>query len=349
MAHKIFDPETQEARIFHESDCDLNILRKKTVAVIGFGSQGHAHALNLKDSGVKVIIGLNKGGRTWPIAEKAGFFVYPVKEAAEKADIIMMLVPDEKMADIYKESVAPVLTAGKYLAFAHGFNIHYKQIIPPASVNVFMIAPKGPGHTVRSEYVEGHGVPDLVAVYQDPTGDTMDVALAYALGIGGARAGVLETTFKCETETDLFGEQAVLCGGVTALMNSGLEPLVEAGYDPRNAYFECIHEMKLIVDLIYNGGFKKMRYSVSDTAEYGDYETGKRIITDETKKEMKKVLSEIQDGTFASKWISENKSGGRAHFIACRENEATQELEKVGEDLRQLYSWNKEDKYDETK
>lgn len=349
MAHKIFDPETQEARIFHESDCDLNILRKKTVAVIGFGSQGHAHALNLKDSGVKVIIGLNKGGRTWPIAEKAGFFVYPVKEAAEKADIIMMLVPDEKMADIYKESVAPVLTAGKYLAFAHGFNIHYKQIIPPASVNVFMIAPKGPGHTVRSEYVEGHGVPDLVAVYQDPTGDTMDVALAYALGIGGARAGVLETTFKCETETDLFGEQAVLCGGVTALMKAGFETLVEAGYDPRNAYFECIHEMKLIVDLIYNGGFKKMRYSVSDTAEYGDYETGKRIITDETKKEMKKVLSEIQDGTFASKWISENKSGGRAHFIACRENEATQELEKVGEDLRQLYSWNKEDKYDETK
>ena len=349
MAHKIFDPETQEARIFHESDCDLNILRKKTVAVIGFGSQGHAHALNLKDSGVKVIIGLNKGGRTWPIAEKAGFFVYPVKEAAEKADIIMMLVPDEKTADIYKESVAPVLTAGTYLAFAHGFNIHYKQIIPPASVNVFMIAPKGPGHTVRSEYVEGHGVPDLVAVYQDPTGDTMDVALAYALGIGGARAGVLETTFKCETETDLFGEQAVLCGGVTALMKAGFETLVEAGYDPRNAYFECIHEMKLIVDLIYNGGFKKMRYSVSDTAEYGDYETGKRIITDETKKEMKKVLSEIQDGTFASKWISENKSGGRAHFIACRENEATQELEKVGEDLRQLYSWNKEDKYDETK
>ena len=314
MAHKIFDPETQEARIFHESDCDLNILRKKTVAVIGFGSQGHAHALNLKDSGVKVIIGLNKGGRTWPIAEKAGFSVYPVKEAAEKADIIMMLVPDEKMADIYKESVAPVLTAGKYLAFAHGFNIHYKQIIPPASVNVFMIAPKGPGHTVRSEYVEGHGVPDLVAVYQDPTGDTMDVALAYALGIGGARAGVLETTFKCETETDLFGEQAVLCGGVTALMKAGFETLVEAGYDPRNAYFECIHEMKLIVDLIYNGGFKKMRYSVSDTAEYGDYETGKRIITDETKKEMKKVLSEIQDGTFASKWISENKSGKGALY-----------------------------------
>ena len=220
MAHKIYDPETQEARIFHEADCDLKRLKNKTVAVIGFGSQGHAHALNLKDSGVKVVIGLNKGGRTWPIAEQAGFAVYPVREAAEKADVIMMLTPDEKMADIYKESIAPVLTAGKYLAFAHGFNIHFKQIVPPADVNVFMIAPKGPGHTVRSEYVEGHGVPDLVAVYQDPSGDTMDVALAYALGIGGARAGVLETTFKCETETDLFGEQAVLCGGVTALMKA---------------------------------------------------------------------------------------------------------------------------------
>ena len=349
MSHKIFDPATQEPRIFHEADCDLKRLNKKTVAVIGFGSQGHAHALNLKDSGVNVIIGLNKGGRTWPIAEQAGFAVYPVKEAAEKADVIMMLTPDEKMADIYKENIAPVLTEGKYLAFAHGFNIHFKQIVPPANVNVFMIAPKGPGHTVRSEYVEGHGVPDLVAVYQDPSGDTMDIALAYALGIGGARAGVLETTFTCETETDLFGEQAVLCGGVTALMKAGFETLVEAGYDPRNAYFECIHEMKLIVDLIYNGGFKKMRYSISDTAEFGDYETGKRLITDETKAEMKKVLHEIQDGTFASKWISENKSGGRAHFNACREMEASHMLEKVGEELRELYSWNKEDKYSETK
>ena len=339
MAHKIYDPETQEARIFHEADCDLKRLKSKTVAVIGFGSQGHAHALNLKDSGIRVIIGLNQGGRTWPIAEKAGFEVYSVREAAEKADVIMMLTPDEKMADIYKESVAPVLKEGKYLAFAHGFNIHFKQIVPPADVNVFMIAPKGPGHTVRSEYMEGHGVPDLVAVYQDPSGDTMDVALAYALGIGGARAGVLETTFKCETETDLFGEQAVLCGGVTALMKAGFETLVEAGYDPRNAYFECIHEIKLIVDLIYNGGFKKMRYSISDTAEFGDYETGKRLITDETKKEMKKVLTEIQDGTFASKWISENKSGGRAHFNACREREASHMLEKVGEELRSLMSW----------
>ena len=325
MAHKIYDPETETPRIFHEADeadCDLQRLSGKTVAIIGYGSQGHAHALNLKDSGVHVIIGLREGGKSYPKAIEAGFEVYPVAEAAKRADIIMMLTPDERMADIYRESVAP---------------------------NLFMIAPKGPGHTVRSEYVEGHGVPDLVAVYQDPSGDTMDIALAYALGIGGARAGVLETTFKCETETDLFGEQAVLCGGVTALMKAGFETLVEAGYDPRNAYFECIHEMKLIVDLIYSGGFKKMRYSISDTAEFGDYETGKRLITDETKKEMKKVLTEIQDGTFASKWISENKSGGRAHFNACREREAAHELEKVGEELRELYSWNKEDKYSEVK
>ena len=339
MAHKIYDPETQEARIFHEADCDLKRLNGKTVAVIGFGSQGHAHALNLKDSGVNVIIGLNKGGRTWPIAEKAGFKVYPVKEAAEKADIIMMLTPDEKMADIYKENVAPVLKAGKYIAFAHGFNIHFKQIVPPADVNVFMIAPKGPGHTVRSEYVEGHGVPDLVAVYQDPSGDTMDIALAYALGIGGARAGVLETTFKCETETDLFGEQAVLCGGVTALMKAGFETLVEAGYDPRNAYFECIHEMKLIVDLIYAGGFKKMRYSISDTAEFGDYETGKRLITDDTKKEMKKVLTEIQDGTFASEFMQEMSAGRKAKFLATRRREAEHPVEAVGADLRNMMSW----------
>lgn len=337
------------AKIYHESDCDLNLLKKKTVAIIGYGSQGHAHALNLRDSGVKVVIGLNKGGRTWPIAEKAGFEVLSVADAVKKADVVMMLVPDEKQADIYKESVEPYLTEGKYLAFAHGFNIHFKQIVPAKTVNVFMIAPKGPGHTVRSEYVEGHGVPALVAIHQDYTGNTLDVALAYALGIGGARAGVLETTFKCETETDLFGEQAVLCGGVTALMKAGFETLVEAGYDPRNAYFECIHEMKLIVDLIYNGGFSKMRYSISDTAEFGDYETGKRLITEETKKEMKKVLHEIQDGTFASKWISENKSGGRAHFNACRAMEAEHQLEEVGAELRKLYSWNSEDKYSETK
>lgn len=349
MANQFFGFETDGARIFHEADCDLSRLNGKKVAVIGFGSQGHAHALNLKDSGVDVIVGLREGGRSYSLAKQAGFSVFSVMEAARQADIIMMLTPDEKMADIYYESIAPVLTDGKYLAFAHGFNIHFKQIVPPANVNVFMIAPKGPGHTVRSEYVEGHGVPDLIAVYQDPSGDTLEIGLAYALGIGGARAGVLETTFRCETETDLFGEQAVLCGGVTALMKAGYETLVEAGYDPRNAYFECIHEMKLIVDLIYSGGFQKMRYSISDTAEFGDYETGKRLITEETKKEMKKILAEIQDGTFASKWISENKSGGRAHFNACREREAKHPLEQVGAELRELYSWNKEDKYSEVK
>ena len=337
------------SKIYYQSDCDIKLLKGKTVAIIGYGSQGHAHALNLKDSGVNVVIGLYEGSKSWAVAEKAGFKVMTAAEATKKADIVMILTPDEKQAKIYKESILPNLTEGKALAFAHGFNIHFKQITPPSFVDVFMIAPKAPGHTVRSEYVEGHGVPALVAVHQDPSGDTLDVALAYALGIGGARAGVLETTFRCETETDLFGEQAVLCGGVTALMKAGFETLVEAGYDPRNAYFECIHEMKLIVDLIYAGGFKKMRYSISDTAEFGDYETGKRLITDDTKKEMKKILSEIQDGTFASKWITENKSGGRAHFNACREKEASHMLEKVGEELRELYSWNKEDKYSETK
>lgn len=342
MAHKIYDDKTMTARLFHEGDCDLSYLKDKTVGIVGFGSQGHAHALNLRDSGVKVLIGLNKGGRTWPIAEKAGFEVMSVAELTKASDIIMILAPDEKQADIYKESIAPNLTDGKYLAFAHGFNIHFKQIVPAPGVNVFMIAPKGPGHTVRSEFVEGHGVPDLIAVYQDPSGDTMDVGLAYAAGIGGARAGVLETTFKCETETDLFGEQVVLCGGVTALMKAGFETLVEAGYDPRNAYFECIHEMKLIVDLIYAGGFSKMRYSISDTAEFGDYETGKRIITDETRAEMKKVLTEIQDGTFASKWIAENNNG-RAHFNAKREMEANHQLEAVGKELRKMYSWSSEE------
>ena len=262
-------------------------------------------------------------------------------DAAKAADVIMVLIPDERQAEMYKQNIAPHLTAGKALMFAHGFNIHYGQIVPPADVDVLMIAPKGPGHTVRSEYVEGKGVPCLIAVHQDATGKAQDIGLAYAAGIGGARAGVLETTFRVETETDLFGEQAVLCGGVTALMQAGFETLVEAGYAPENAYFECVHEMKLIVDLIYEGGFSRMRYSISDTAEYGDYETGKRIITEETKKEMKKVLSEIQDGTFASKWISENKSG-RAHFTACRRLGAEPELEAVGKELRKMYSWNDE-------
>lgn len=327
------------SKIYYQSDCDINALKNKTVAVIGYGSQGHAHALNLRDSGVKVIIGLHEGGKSWPKAVAAGFDVYTVAEATKRADVVMILINDERQAKVYKESIEGNLKEGAALAFAHGFNIHFKQIIPHKNVDVFMIAPKGPGHTVRSEYQDGKGVPCLVAIEQDYTGKALDIALAYAAGIGGARAGVLETTFKCETETDLFGEQAVLCGGVTALMKAGFETLVEAGYDPKNAYFECIHEMKLIVDLIYKGGFSLMRYSVSDTAEYGDYETGKRLITDETKKEMKKVLEEIQDGTFASKWIAENNNG-RAHFNAKRALEASHQLEEVGKEIRSMYSWN---------
>ena len=334
------------AKLYHESDCNLSVLDGKTVAVIGYGSQGHAHALNLKDSGVKVIIGLYEGSKSWKKAEDAGFEVYTAFDAAKKADIIMILINDEKQAALYQESIKPNLTAGKVLMFAHGFNIHFGQIVPPADVDVIMIAPKGPGHTVRSEYTIGRGVPCLIAVYQDFSGRATDIGLAYAAGIGGARAGVLETTFKMETETDLFGEQCVLCGGVTALMKAGFETLVEAGYDPQNAYFECIHEMKLIVDLIYKGGFKMMRNSISDTAEFGDYETGKRLITDDTKKEMKKVLSEIQDGTFARNWIMENKMG-RSHFNACRRIQSEHQLEKVGAEIRKLYSWNEdeEDKF----
>ncbi len=329
------------AKIFYQADCDINVLKGKTVAIIGYGSQGHAHALNLHESGVDVVVGLYEGSKSWAKAEQAGLKVMTAADAAKAADVIMVLIPDERQAEMYKQNIAPYLTAGKALMFAHGFNIHYGQIVPPADVDVLMIAPKGPGHTVRSEYVEGKGVPCLIAVHQDATGKAQDIGLAYAAGIGGARAGVLETTFRVETETDLFGEQAVLCGGVTALMQAGFETLVEAGYAPENAYFECVHEMKLIVDLIYEGGFSRMRYSISDTAEYGDYETGKRIITEETKKEMKKVLSEIQDGTFASKWISENKSG-RAHFTACRRLGAEHELEAVGKELRKMYSWNDE-------
>ncbi len=328
------------AKMYHSEDCNLSLLEGKTVAIIGYGSQGQAHAQNLKDSGVKVVVGLYEGSKSWKKAEEDGFEVLTAFDAAKKADMIMILINDEKQADLYKESILPNLSAGKTLMFAHGFNIHFGLIVPPADVDVIMVAPKGPGHTVRSEYTVGRGVPCLVAVHQDATGRALDMGLAYAAGIGGARAGVLMTTFKMETETDLFGEQAVLCGGVTALMKAGFETLVEAGYDPQNAYFECIHEMKLIVDLIFKGGFSMMRYSISDTAEFGDYETGKRLITDETKKEMKKVLTEIQDGTFASKWINENKTG-RLHFNACRRIEAEHELEKVGAEIRKLYDWNK--------
>ena len=334
------------AKVFYDKDVNWSVLKDKTVAVIGYGSQGHAHALNLHDSGVNVIVGLYEGSKSAEKARKHGLTVMNVADATKAADIIMILIPDERQADMYKKDIEPNLTEGKAIAFAHGFNIHFGQIKPPKNVDVFMIAPKGPGHTVRSEYIEGKGVPCLVAIEQDYTGHCLDVALAYGAGIGGARAAIMETTFKIETETDLFGEQAVLCGGVTALMQAGFETLVEAGYAPENAYFECIHEMKLIVDLIYKGGFSLMRYSISDTAEFGDYETGKRLITDETNKEMKKILSEIQDGTFASKWIAENKNG-RAHFNACRRIKAEHQLEAVGAELRKMYSWSDEDKYQE--
>ena len=326
------------ANIYYQSDCNLSVLDGKTVAIIGYGSQGHAHALNLKESGVNVIVGLYEGSKSWKTAEEAGLKVATAAEAAAAADIIMILTPDEKQADIYNESIKPNLKDGDMLMFAHGFNIHFQQIIPPANIDVAMIAPKGPGHTVRSEYVEGKGVPCLVAIHQDASGRALEKALAYGAGIGGARAAILETTFQTETETDLFGEQCVLCGGVTALMQAGFETLVEAGYDPRNAYFECIHEMKLIVDLIYHGGFSEMRHSISDTAEFGDYEIGKRMFTEETKKEMKKVLEEIQDGTFARNWIMENKVG-RQHFNATRKLKAAHQLEEVGKELRKMYSW----------
>ena len=330
-------------KIYYQEDCNLSLLEGKTIAVIGYGSQGHAHALNLKESGCNVIVGLYEGSRSWKKAQEQGFEVYTAAEASKKADVIMILINDEKQAAMYKESIAPNLRPGMMLMFAHGFAIHFGQIVPPKDVDVTMIAPKAPGHTVRSEYQRGRGTPCLVAVYQDATGKAMDMALAYGQGIGGARAGILETTFRVETETDLFGEQAVLCGGVCALMKAGFETLVEAGYAPENAYFECVHEMKLIVDLIYESGFAGMRYSISNTAEYGDYITGPKIVTDETKKAMKKILSDIQDGSFAKEWILENQVGC-PHFNAMRKNEAEQPLEKVGAELRKLYSWNDTDK-----
>lgn len=326
------------AKMYYEQDAKIELLAGKTVAVIGYGSQGHAHALNLKESGVQVVVGLYQGSKSWEIAEKAGLTVMSVADAAKAADFIMMLVPDEKQAKIYKESIETNLTEGKSLLFAHGFNIHYGQIVPPEFVDVFMIAPKGPGHTVRSQYQEGRGVPCLIALHQDYTGHAKELALAYAAGIGGARAGVLETTFQEETETDLFGEQAVLCGGVSELIKAGFDTLVEAGYQPESAYFECLHELKLIVDLINQGGLSYMRYSISDTAEYGDYMIGKRIITDETRKEMKKVLVEIQDGTFAKNWILENQAN-RPSFIAIRKKEQNLTIEKVGRQLRKMMSW----------
>ncbi len=334
-----------EAKIFYESDCDLSALDGQTIAVIGYGSQGHAQALNAKESGCNVIIGLYEGSKSWKKAEEQGFEVFTAAEAAKKADVIMILINDEKQAALYKESIEPNLEAGNMLMFSHGFNIHFGQIVPPADVDVTMIAPKAPGHTVRSEYQAGKGTPCLIAVHQDATGKAQQRALAYALAIGGARAGVLETTFRTETETDLFGEQAVLCGGVCALMQAGFETLVEAGYDPRNAYFECIHEMKLIVDLIYQSGFAGMRYSISNTAEYGDYVTGPKIITEDTKKAMKKVLADIQDGTFAKDFLLDMSSaGGQVHFKAMRKKAAEHPAEVIGESIRKLYSWSDEDK-----
>ncbi|MDO4614392.1 MAG: ketol-acid reductoisomerase [Lachnospiraceae bacterium] len=335
----------QEARIFYQEDCDMNLLQGKKIAVIGYGSQGHAHALNLKESGFDVCIGLYEGSKSWAKAEAQGLTVYTAAEAAKRADIIMILINDELQAAMYKKDVEPNLEAGNMLMFAHGFNIHFGCIVPPADVDVTMIAPKAPGHTVRSEYQAGKGTPMLVAVYQDATGKALDKALAYGAAIGGARAGILETTFRTETETDLFGEQAVLCGGVCALMQAGFETLTEAGYDPRNAYFECIHEMKLIVDLIYESGFKGMRYSISNTAEYGDYITGPKIVTEDTKKAMKKILSDIQDGTFAKDFLLDMSSAGsQVHFKAMRKLAQEHPAEKVGEQIRNLYSWNDTEK-----
>ena len=337
--------ENMKAPIYYQSDCNLSLLDGKTIAIIGYGSQGHAHALNLKESGCNVIIGLYEGSKSWAKAEAQGFKVYTAAEAAKQADIIMILINDEKQAALYKNDIEPNLEAGNMIMFAHGFNVHFGCIKAPADVDVTMVAPKGPGHTVRSEYQVGKGVPCLVAVEQDATGQAKDIALAYALGIGGARAGVLETTFRTETETDLFGEQAVLCGGVCALMQAGFETLCEAGYDPRNAYFECIHEMKLIVDLIYQSGFAGMRYSISNTAEFGDYITGPKIITDETKKAMKQVLTDIQDGTFAKNFLLDmSDAGSQVHFKAMRKLAAEAPAETICEEVRKLYSWSDEDK-----
>jgi len=327
--------------MYYDKDCDKKALAGKTIAVIGFGSQGHAHALNLRDSGYPVVVGLYEGSKSWKEAEAQGFKVMTAADASASAEFIMILINDEKQARLYSESVKPGLKSGKTIAFAHGFNIHFQQIVPPPEVDVVMIAPKGPGHTVRSQYQEGKGVPCLVAVQQDASGTAKAQALAYAAGIGGARAGVLETTFQEETETDLFGEQCVLCGGVTSLMKAGFDTLVEAGYQPESAYFECIHEMKLIIDLVVQKGISFMRYSISDTAEYGDYTVGPRIITEETRKEMKRVLAAIRNGQFAREWILENQAN-RPAFNRMRAIEAAHPSEKVGAELRAMMSWTRD-------
>ena len=325
-------------KVYYEKDADLNVLKGKTIAVIGYGSQGHAHAQNLRDSGLDVVVGQRPGGANYELAKEHGFAPLSAAEAAEKADCIMILLPDQHQAAVYEKDIRPHLSAGKALLFAHGFNIHFNQILPPKDVDVFLIAPKGPGHLVRRTYVEGGGVPCLVAIHQDATGKALDKALAYAKGVGGARSGVIATTFREETETDLFGEQAVLCGGLSALIQAGFETLVEAGYAPEMAYFECLHEVKLIVDLIYEGGFAKMRHSISDTAEYGDYVTGPKIVTNETKKAMKGVLSDIQQGVFARNFILENQAN-MASFKAMRRIQSEHPIEKVGTELRAMMPW----------
>jgi ketol-acid reductoisomerase len=329
--------------IYYDKDADLSVLKGRKIGILGYGSQGHAHANNLKESGMDVIIGVKKGGAGWGKAEKAGFEVFTPSEAARKADVIMMLVPDEYMADIYKAEIDPNMKNGSYLGFAHGFNIHFGQIVPTADTNVFMVAPKGPGHLVRSEYIKGSGVPCLIAVHQDASKKTRDVALAYASAIGGGRAGVIETTFREETETDLFGEQVVLCGGLTSLITAGYETLVEAGYSPEMAYFECLHEVKLIVDLIYEGGISNMRYSISNTAQYGDLTRGPRIVTGETKKEMKEILGEIQSGRFAKEWILECRAN-KPVFNALTKKGEEHPIEEVGAKLRAMMPWLKKGK-----
>ncbi len=325
-------------KMYYEKDGNLEIFKGKKIAIIGYGSQGHAHALNLKESGLEVVVGLYKGSKSWDKVKENGLEVMEVAHAVKESSVIMILVPDEKQKSIYEEHIKPNLKDGDALAFAHGFNIHFNQIVPPEYVDVFMVAPKGPGHLVRRVYEEGKGVPGLIAMYQNYTGKAKEIALAYAKGIGATRAGVIETTFKEETETDLFGEQAVLCGGATELIKAGFDTLVEAGYQKEIAYFECLHELKLIVDLLYEGGFEKMRYSISDTAEYGDYMIGRRIITEETRKEMKKVLSEIQEGKFAKNWITENM-GNRPVFNAIKNRELKHPIVEVGKNLRNMMDW----------
>ena len=324
--------------VYYDADCNLQKLVGKKITVLGYGSQGHAHALNLKENGMDVTIGLRKDSKTWKVAEEAGFVVKETGEAVKDADVVMVLIPDEIQGDTYTNSIAPNLKKGAYLGFGHGFNIHFKKIQPREDVNVFMVAPKGPGHLVRRTFQEGSGVPCLIAVYQDPSGDTKDIALAWASGIGGGRSGILETTFKQETETDLFGEQAVLCGGITELIKTGFEVLTEAGYDPVNAYFECLHEMKLIVDLIYEGGFGKMRHSISNTAEYGDFLAGPKVITSASKDAMKGILVDIQSGKFADEFLADSKAG-QPFLKAHREEASKHQIEKVGQELRKLMPW----------